>query len=479
MTNSAQTSAIKRINELLDDNSFVEVGAYVTARSTDFNMQVQETPADGVVTGYGTIEGGLVYVYAQDAAVMGGSVGEMHAKKIEKLYGMAMKMGAPVIGLIDCAGLRLQEGTDALDGFGKLYLCQSMASGVVPQIQAVFGNCGGGMAVASAMADFTFMEEKAKLFVNSPNAIAENQDDTSGAKFQSEEAGNVCASGSEAEILAGIRTLVSVLPANNEDDMSYDECADDLNRICEGLENCAGDTALALAMISDDSFYMEVKKAYAPNMVTAFIRLNGSTVGCVANRTETYEDGVKTAEYESGLTAQGCEKAADFVNFCNAFGIPVLTLVNVKGYKACKCTEKKIAKAAARLTHAFANADVPKVTVVVGEAYGSAYLTMNSKSIGADIVYAWKNASIGVMDAAPAVKIMYAKEIGESDNAATLINEKAAEYKEMQSSALAAAKRGYVDDIIDAADTRKRVVAAFEMLFTKREDRPAKKHGTV
>lgn len=479
MTKTAQTSAMKRINELLDDNSFVEVGAYMTARSTDFNMQAQETPADGVVTGYGTIEGALVYVYSQDAAVMGGSIGEMHAKKIENLYGMAMKMGAPVVGLIDCAGLRLQEGMDALNGFGKLYACQTLASGVIPQIQAVFGNCGGGMAVASAMADFTFMEEKAKLFVNSPNAVAENDTDTSSAKFQSEEAGNVCMTGSEEEILSTIHTLVSVLPANNEDDMSYDECEDDLNRMCEGLENCAGDTALALAMISDDSFYMEMKKNYAPGMVTAFIRLNGTTVGCVANRKESYEDGEKTAEYESGLTAQGCEKAAEFVNFCDAFNIPILTLVNVNGYNGCKCTERKIAKAAARLTHAFANADVPKVTVVAGEAFGTAGLVMNSKSIGADIVYAWKNASIGVMAAVPAVKIMYAKEISESSNAGALINEKAAEYSNMQASALAAAKRGYVDDIIDAADTRKRVIAAFEMLFTKREDRPSKKHGTV
>ena len=479
MTNSAQTSAMNRINALLDANSFVEVGAYMTARSTDFNMQAQETPADGVVTGYGTIEGALVYVYSQNAAVMGGSVGEMHAKKIENIYAMAMKMGAPVVGLIDCAGLRLQEGMDALDGFGKLYLCQTMASGVVPQIQAVFGNCGGGMAVASAMADFTFMEDKAKLFVNAPNAIAANDTDTSSAKFQSEEAGNVCMTGTEAEILSQIHTLVSVLPANCEDDLSYDECEDDLNRICEGLENCAGDTALALAMISDDSFYMEMKKDYAPNMVTAFIRLNGNTVGCVANRKEMYVDGEKTAEFDAGLTAMGCEKAADFVNFCDAFNIPVLTLVNVNGYKNCKCNEKKIAKAAARLTHAFANADVPKVTVVCGDAIGTAGLAMNSKSIGADMVYAWKNASIGMMDAVPAVKIMYAKEIAESQNAGALINEMAAEYQAMQASAVAAARRGYVDDIIEASETRQRVIAAFEMLFTKREDRPAKKHGTI
>ena len=474
-----KTSAMKRIHELLDDNSFVEVGAYVTARSTDFNMQAQETPGDGVITGYGTIEGALVYVYSQEASVMGGSMGEMHAAKIEKLYHMAMKTGAPVIGLLDCAGLRLQEGIDALNGFGRLYLCQTMASGVIPQIQAVFGTCGGGMAVASAMADFTFMEEKANLFVNAPNAIVSNDTDTSDAKFQSEEAGNVCMTGTEEEILSAIHTLVSVLPANNEDDLSYDECGDDLNRLCEGLESFSGDTAAALALISDDGFYMEMKKAYAPSMVTAFIRLNGTTVGCVANRSESLENGEKTAEDGTELTAQGCEKAAEFVTFCDAFNIPVLTLVNTTGYKGCKCTEKKIAKAAARMTYAFANADVPKVTVMIGKANGTAGLSMNSKSIGADIVYAWKDASMSMMDAAPAVKIMYAKEIEASENPGQLIKEKTAEYSEKMEGIASAAKRGFIDDIIPASETRQRVIAAFEMLFTKREDRPSKKHGTI
>ena len=474
-----KTSAMKRIHELLDDNSFVEVGAYVTARSTDFNMQAQETPGDGVITGYGTIEGALVYVYSQEASVMGGSMGEMHAAKIEKLYHMAMKTGAPVIGLLDCAGLRLQEGIDALNGFGRLYLCQTMASGVIPQIQAVFGTCGGGMAVASAMADFTFMEEKANLFVNAPNAIVSNDTDTSDAKFQSEEAGNVCMTGTEEEILSAIHTLVSVLPANNEDDLSYDECGDDLNRLCEGLESFSGDTAAALALISDDGFYMEMKKAYAPSMVTAFIRLNGTTVGCVANRSESLENGEKTVEYGTELTAQGCEKAAEFVTFCDAFNIPVLTFVNTTGYKGCKCTEKKIAKAAARMTYAFANADVPKVTVMIGKANGTAGLSMNSKSIGADIVYAWKDASMSMMDAAPAVKIMYAKEIEASENPGQLIKEKTAEYSEKMEGIASAAKRGFIDDIIPASETRQRVIAAFEMLFTKREDRPSKKHGTI
>lgn len=484
MSNSAQTSASRRIHALLDESSFVEVGAYVTARSTDFNMTTKETPADGVVTGYGTIEGNLVYVYSQDAQVLGGSLGEMHAKKISSIYALAMKMGAPVIGLIDCAGLRLQEATDALNGFGEMYLSQTMASGVIPQISAIFGTCGGGMAVSAAITDFTFMEEKSgKLFLNAPNAIDGNYTDkcnTASAAFQSEEVGLVDFVGDEASILEEIRVLVSILPANNEDDMSYDECNDDLNRVCADLANCVGDTGIALATISDDNFFMEVKAQYAPSMVTGFIRLNGTTVGCVANRTEIYgEDGVKKAEYDAVLTSRGCKKAADFVNFCDSFSIPVLTLVNVKGYMANMCSEKHMAKAAGRLTYAFANASVPKVTVIIGEAYGTAYLTMASKAIGADIVYAWPTASIGMMDATSAVKIMYADEIGKADDSVALINEKAGEYQTLQSSALAAAKRGYVDDIIEAGDTRKRVIAAFEMLFTKREDRPGKKHGTV
>lgn len=484
MSNSTQNSASNRINALLDENSFVEVGSYVTARSTDFNMTDRDTPADGVITGYGTIADSLVYVYSQDASVLGGSMGEMHAKKISNIYSMAMKMGAPVVGLIDCAGLRLQEATDALNGFGQLYLSQTMASGVVPQVSAVFGICGGGMAVSGALSDFIFMEEnKAKIFVNSPNAIEGNHKelcDTSSASFQSQDTGLVDFTGDEITILAEIRTLLSILPANNQDDMSYAECRDDLNRICSDLENFAGATDVVLSQISDDNFFLEIKKTYAPSMVTGFIRLNGTTVGCVANRTEMYgNDGLRTAEFEPVLTADGCDKAEKFVSFCDAFNIPLLTLVNVKGYEASKSTERRIAKSAGRLTYAFANASVPKVTVIAGAAYGTAYLSMNSKSIGADIVYAWPGAVIGMMDAEAAVKIMYADEIAGTDQCQALIREKAEAYRTLQSSAVAAAKRGYIDDIIEACDTRKRVIAAFEMLFTKREDRPDRKHGTV
>ena len=245
MSTTAQSSASKRIEALLDDNSFVEIGGYVTARNTDFNMQQKETPADGVITGYGLIEGNLVYVYSQDVSVMNGTIGEMHAKKIVNLYKMAMKMGAPIIGFVDCAGFRLQEATDALNGFGEIYMQQTLASGVIPQITAIFGTCGGGMAVIPTLTDFTFMDEKkAKLFVNSPNAIDGNNTskcDSASAKFQSEEAGIVDVVGKEEDILEQIRQLICILPANQEDDMSYEECTDDLNRICENIENGAAD----------------------------------------------------------------------------------------------------------------------------------------------------------------------------------------------------------------------------------------------
>ena len=478
MSNTTSSNpASLRIANLLDEGSFVEIGGQVTARATDFNMQEKKAPTDGVITGYGVIDGNLVYVYSQDASVLNGTIGEMHAKKIANIYDMAMKMGAPVIGLIDCAGLRLQEATDALNAFGSFYYKQAMASGVIPQITAVFGNCGGGLAAAAALSDFTFMAENGKLFVNSPNTIPGNTTDkcdTASAKFQSEESGIVDGVGSEEEILGEIRSLVAILPANNEDNDAYDECTDDLNRVCADLENAAEDAALALSMISDNGVFIETKKAYAKDMVTGFIRLNGMTVGVVANRSKVYNAEAEVeAEFDSVLTVDGCKKATDFVNFCDAFSIPVLTLTNVTGFAATVESEKNMASAVAKLTYAFANATVPKVNVIVGKAFGSAYVSMNSKSIGADLVYAWPTAEIGMMDAKLAAQIMYA------DADAETLNEKAAEYKELQSSPNSAAARGYVDAIIEPADTRKYVIGAFEMLFTKREDRPAKKHGTV
>ena len=481
MSEATQVSARNRIEAILDDNSFVEIGAGVKARATNFNIQEKDTLADGVITGYGVINGNLVYVYSQDATVMNGSIGEMHAKKITGLYDLAMKMGAPVIGLIDCAGLRLQEATDALNGFGEIYNKMSLASGVIPQITAVYGNCGGGLAVLTAISDFTFVEEKGKLFVNTTNALDgtyASKPDTSSAKFQAE-AGVADFTGDEESLANGIRQLISFLPSNNED-VAEAECQDDLNRVCNDLSAEITDAALALSDIADDGLFMEVKEAYAKNMVTGFFKIDGVTIGAVANRTAIFDDnGEKAEEYDAVLTVDGAAKAAEFVNFCNAFEIPVLTLTNVKGFEATVESEKHIAKAAAKLTYAFANATVPKVNVIVGEAYGSAYVTMNSKSVGADMTYAWPTASIGMMDASLAAKIMYADEIGASEDAAATVSAKAAEYAQLQSSVESAAARGYVDTVINPEDTRKYVAAAFQMLYTKREERPIKKNGTV
>ena len=478
MSNATQSLASTRITSLLDANSFVEIGKSVTARSTDFNMTEKKAPSDGVITGYGVIDGNLVYVYSQDASVLNGTVGEMHAKKISALYDLAIKTGAPVIGLVDCAGMRLQEATDALEAFGGIYFKQTMASGMIPQITAVFGTCGGGMAVVPALTDFTFIEaKKGKMFVNSPNALDGNcteKCDTAAADYQSKETGLIDAVESEEEILAEIRQLVSLLPSNFEDNDSFAECTDDLNRACEDIAACAGDTSIALSRIADNGIFFETKRDYGKDVVTGLLRVNGMTVGAVANRTEVYDaEGEKTEEFDGTLSARGARKAAGFVKFCDAFDIPVLTLTNVTGFNATVCSEKVMAKSIGELVHAFASATVPKVNVIIGKAYGTAYVAMNSKSVGADIVYAWDNAEIGMMDASMAVKIMY------PGSEASVINEKAAEYRELQSSVESAAARGYVDTVIAPADTRKYVIGAFEMLFTKREDRPAKKHGTV
>ena len=475
---STTSKASQRIASLLDDNSFVEIGGLVTARATDFNMKPNETPSDGCVTGYGVIGGKPVYVYSQDASVMNGTVGEMHAKKITAIYDLAMKTGAPVIGLIDSAGLRLQEATDALNAFGAIYMKQALASGVIPQITAILGSCGGGLALFPTMTDFTLMESKnAKLFVNAPNALDGNEIskcDSSSAAFQSEESGIVDVVADEAGVLSKIRELIAFLPSNNGEGSDIVECTDDLNRVCADLAGCAGDTSIALAMIADNNNFFEVKANYGRDMVVGFLKLDGVTIGAVANRSEIYDEEGKLAEkLDAVLSKRGCDKAADFVNFCDAFDIPVLTLTNVKGYKATMCSEKGIAKAAAKLTYAFANATVPKVNVVIGKAFGTAASVMNSKAIGADITMAWPTAEIGTMDSKLAAKIMY------EGQGVDVINEKAAEYEALQLSATSAAKRGYVDQIVAPADTRKYIIGAFEMLFIKSEDRPAKKHGTV
>lgn len=476
MSNSSKLSARDRIATLLDDNSFVEIGALVTKRNTDFNLQTIDAPSDGVITGYGVINGAPVYVYSQDAAVLSGTIGEMHAKKIANIYDLAMKCGAPVIGLVDCAGLRLQEATDALEGLGDIMCHQSLASGLIPQIMAVFGTCGGGLAVSAAMCDFVFATEDAKLFVNSPNAIEGNNADkcnTASAAFKAECGEIDCVGKDDADVLNKIRELVSIIPSCNEDEAVASECTDDLNRETPELAAYIADGAKAAAAIADDGVLFEIKKDFAKRMVTGFIKLDGATVGVVANREAVLDDAGKAVEKLSAeLTVDGARKAISFVNFCDAFNIPVLTLTNVDGFCNCMCGEKKLATASAKLAAAFANATVPKVNLVMGKAIGSAYTIMNSKALGCDMVFALEGAQIGPMKADLAAQIVSA-----GQDAAAKASAK--EIIESQLSAEAAAKRGYVDSIISADAARKNIVYAFEMLYLKDEGRPDRKHGTI
>lgn len=477
MNSTNGTLARQRIAGLVDENSFIETGSLVTARSTDFNLSATPTPSDGVITGHGLIGGSLVFVYSQDASVLGGTIGEMHAKKIAAVYDMAMKMGAPVIGLIDCGGVRLQESVDALDGLGLIYAKQVEASGVVPQIAAVFGGCGGGLSVVPALCDFAFIEkEKGRMFVNSPDAIDGNRKgkcDTASADFQGAENGCVDLVGTQEEIFSAIRDLVSILPLNNDGDAYTAECGDDLNRSCDGMDAMKGDPRLVLSELADDHVFFETKRGFAKDMVTGFVRLNGMTVGAVGNCTEAYdEEGEKKEEFEPALSAAGCAKAEEFARFCDAFGIPILTMTNAKGYEATMCSEKRLAKAVARMVSAFAGATCPKVSLVTGVAYGSAFVAMNSKSVGADLAYAWEGAKVGMMEPDLAAKILYA------DASADELSAKAAEYDKLQGSVESAARRGAIDLVIDPADTRKYLVDAFELLYTKCGGTPEKKHGT-
>lgn len=477
MSNSNTASARDRIAALTDGNSFVEIGAGITRRSTDFNLQEKSVPADGVITGYGLIQNKPVYIYSQDASALNGTIGEMHAKKIAHIYSLAVKTGVPVIGLIDCAGMRLQESTDALAGFGAIYQMKAKASGIIPQISVILGNCGGGVAVMAAMSDFTFMEKNnAKLFVNSPNTLEGNYRDkldTSSTDFQQKASlADIICEG-EDELFEQVRELIQILPENNNDTAGLEESLDDLNRMVPDFAAKIKDPAVALEDLGDHQFFLEVKKGFAREMVTGFICMDGMTIGCIANRTAVYDEEGKEAEvFEPRLTSDGCDKAVSFIRKCDAFHIPILTLTNVEGFAATVEEEKTIAARTASLTAAFAESDVPKVNLITGNAYGSAYICMNSKHIGADMVFALPDAKIGMMDADLAAKIMYA------DDKDADLSEKASAFAK-QSSTAAAAARGYIDSVIEPESARKQLLFAFELLFTKSEYPIGKKHGTI
>jgi acetyl-CoA carboxylase carboxyltransferase component len=469
MNQTSNNSAFARIRSLLDPNSFVELGAGISARSTDFQLYKEETPGDGVITGYGLVNGMLVYLYSQDASVLGGAIGEMHSRKITDLYDMALKMGAPVIGILDCAGLRLQESSDAMYGLGSIYQKQALASGTILQLTLVMGNCGGGLSIIPALSDFTFVEkETGSLFLQSPDSIPANTKETcntSSAEWKSEHSQSIDFCGSEEDIYIEVRRFLSILPANNRFSIFQDECRDDLNRLCDGLDQMTDDASALLSTLADNHEFIETKKETAKDIVTGFLRLNGMTIGCVANQ--------KSEETGFVLTANGAKKAADFIQFCDAFKIPLLILSNIEGFERSFHAEIHTPAACAAFTSAYASATIPKVTVILEKAMGSAGIVMGSKSLGSDLVYAWENAMIGPMAGTQAAKILYE---GESS---AVIHQKAGEYDRIQSSAVSAAAHGYIDMILQPQDTRKYLISAFEMLATKQEVRAFKNHLSV
>lgn len=471
--------ARQRIHNLLDANSFVEIGAFVSHRSTDFNLPQKETPSDGVITGYGTIDSRLVFVYSQDAAVLGGSIGEMNAKKISRVYEQSLKMGAAVIAILDCSGARIQEGLDSFEGYGQILKYQSMASGVVPQISIVLGKSLGMNSILTNMSDFVFMDnQNSIMFLNSPNTM--DGEDAKTTSFEQIGNANIHSSKTgladfcfetENECLDGVKQLLGFLPSNNLEDSPLHGMADDLNRIDENLNsidvyNDGFDIRTVISSVSDSSCFFEIKKEYAKNIVTGFARFNGYTAAVIANQ---------PSECKGLLDVKACKKLVKFMNFCDSFNIPVITFTDAYGYVSDLNEEfNGISKSVAEVIHSFINATVPKINIIVGEAFGSAYIAMNSKHIGADIVYAWPSSQISVMKAEAAVDIMYVDELKMSNR-----QELISEYEKNQTSPYIAAKRGYVDNIIEPAETRKYLISAIEMLESKRENRPAKKHSSL
>ncbi len=455
MSSGNEGLATTRLTSLLDENSFVELSSGVTARSTDFNQDPREVPGDGVVTGYGLIDERLVFVYSQDPGVLGGTIGEMHARKIRDVYDKAMKMRAPIIGLIDCSGVRLTESFDSTESIGAILGASVEAAGVIPQITAVMGRCGGGMAVLNSLSDFSFMKKEAELFVNSPDAIEGNKENTASAEFQYE-AGNVDMIGSEDEIMEGIRELIGVLPSAGGEGGFMDEFSDDINRASVDLDTKRDKVCDIAAELSDDHLFIETKGGFTGCMTTGFIKLMGTTVGVIGNEKDC-------------LCALGCAKAADFVRFLDAFDIPLLSLTDVSGYKASAFNEERLPRALAKMVSAIAEADIPKINLITRSAGSTAYLMMNSKAIGADLTYAFPDADVSVMDPALAGPII----AGDSGDAAACADE----YAASQAGLSNALRRGMVDRVVDFADARKYLIAGFDMLFEK-DMYIYKKHGT-
>lgn len=471
-------TAKERIGLLLDQGTFVETDAYVVSRATQ--LSAEKAAGDGVFTGYGTIDGRLAYVAVQDPSFMGGAVGEIHGAKIAKTAEMAARMGAPFICLIDCAGARIEEGLDALESFGKMISAMASASGVIPMIAGVLGSCPAGMSFVAEMADFVVMTKNATMSVNSADAIKAagnpDADEKSVAGSEMNGSKNGCAhfvTDGDEDCIGKIKEIFNILPDNNLSGTPVELCNDDLNRVVTELDSITTSDDYnvkdIIKAITDNGYFLEVHEAYADNMVVGFGKFNGAVVGIVANQ---------NAVKEGALSVQACIKAARFVQFCDAFNISVLTLTDTGSFVPCLCQEKQgVARAMAKLVYTFSQATVAKVNIVIKKAYGSAYVAMNSKSLGADYTYAWQGSDIAPLDPVACASVLYHDEIAASDNQAEVRAAKAKEYRDTYATPLNAAQRGYVDDVIRPCETRARIISAFEMLATKRVSGPARKHG--
>ncbi len=479
-------TARKRLDLLLDKGSFHEVDAFVEHRSSDFGTEENKILGDSVVTGWGTIEGRLVYVFSQDFTVFGGSLGEVHAEKVVKIMDMAMKNGAPVIGLNDSGGARIQEGVVSLGGYADIFLRNTLASGVIPQISVIMGPCAGGAVYSPAITDFIFMVRGSSfMFITGPEVVKTvtheevSFEDLGGADVHAERSG-VChiAADTEANTLFLVRQLMSYLPQNNMEDPPFHPTDDSPLRKEAALDTIIPDDPSkpydikdVICLLVDDSEFFEIQQAYAQNIVVGFARLGGHSIGIVANQ-PAYLAGV--------LDIDSSEKAGRFVRFCDSFNIPILTFVDVPGFLPGVDQEHSgIIRSGAKLLYAFSEATVPKITLITRKAYGGAYDVMSSKHIRGDINLAWPSAEIAVMGPEGAVNIIFRKELAKAKHPDKKRAELVAEYREKFANPYIAASRGYIDDVIEPSTTRARLINAIEMLSNKRDRNPGKKHGNI
>jgi methylmalonyl-CoA decarboxylase subunit alpha len=483
---AGKLTARERLERLFDPGSFVELDMFVEHRCTTFDMAKTTAPGDGVVTGFGQVNARLAYAFAQDFTVIGGSLGEMHAAKICKLQDLAMKMGAPVVGINDSGGARIQEGVDSLYGYGSIFYRNTLASGVIPQISVLVGPSAGGAVYSPALTDFVFMAKgTAKMFITGPDvikaAIGEeiSAEDLGGAMAHNQLSGNAhFACDTEEELFETLRYLLSFLPQNNLEDPPRADTGDDPQRTDDGLIPLVPtvptkpyDMRDLIAKVVDRGEFLEVHRYFAQNIVVGFAWLNGQSIGIVANQPRIMA---------GCLDINASDKAARFVRFCDAFNIPLLTVVDVPGYLPGSAQEfGGIIRHGAKMLFAYSEATVPKVTLIVRKSYGGAYLAMCARHLGADVVIAWPQAEIAVMGPEGAANIIFRKEIKEAADPAAKRQEKIDEYRQNFANPYQAASRGYVDMVINPKDTRPTLVRAFEMASTKREQRPRKKHGNI